>query len=321
MNLYIAMISEQLDIICAVASGRMVVSTIMVHSRFILQNNLTIDKLITFYYKELTNKFMTRGERHDFWEFVYVDNGEIEILTDSTQYNLAQGDIIFYKPNEFHAGRARNNTSPNLIIISFECSAPCMEFFQNKTFQLDEEERKILSKLIKEGSQAFDPPIDSPNMRFPKRRKDAQFGSEQMIKNYLEILLILMIRKGNIRQEPERLPIITTENREMGLIELIVEYMKNHVSENISPEQLCTEFTISRTQLMTAFKAKMGMGIKEYFNKIKIGKAKQLIRTGEYNFTQIAEKLSYSSIHYFSRHFKDLTNMTPTEYARSVKAR
>ncbi|NLC67299.1 MAG: helix-turn-helix transcriptional regulator [Clostridiaceae bacterium] len=196
-----------------------------------------------------------------------------------------------------------------------------MEFFRNKTFQLDEEEREILSKLMKEGREAFDPPVDSPKMRFPKRRNDAQFGSEQMIKNHLEILLILMIRKGRTGREKAKLTTITAENREKGLVELIIEYMDKHISENIKLEKLCTEFAVSRTQLITAFKAKAGMGVKEYFNKLKIDRAKEMIRSGEYNFTQIAEKLSYSSIHYFSRHFKSMTNMTPTEYARSVNAR
>ena len=38
------------------------------------------------------------------------------------------------------------------------------------------------------------------------------------------------------------------------------------------------------------------------------------------NFTQISDFLGYSSIHYFSRQFKKLSGMTPTEYATSIKA-
>ena len=46
-----------------------------------------------------------------------------------------------------------------------------------------------------------------------------------------------------------------------------------------------------------------------------------MIRNEQLNFTQISEKLGYTSIHYFSRQFKKLTNMTPSEYASSIKAR
>ena len=53
---------------------------------------------------------------------------------------------------------------------------------------------------------------------------------------------------------------------------------------------------------------------------MKINAAKQLIRTNKMNFTQISEQLGYTSIHYFSRQFKKVTGMTPSEYASSIKA-
>ena len=53
---------------------------------------------------------------------------------------------------------------------------------------------------------------------------------------------------------------------------------------------------------------------------MKINFARQLIRENDMNFTQISEFLGYSSIHYFSRQFKKLCGMTPTEYALSIKA-
>ena len=45
-----------------------------------------------------------------------------------------------------------------------------------------------------------------------------------------------------------------------------------------------------------------------------------MIREKQYNFTEIAQRLGYSSVHYFSRHFKQVAGMTPSEYAASVKA-
>ena len=53
---------------------------------------------------------------------------------------------------------------------------------------------------------------------------------------------------------------------------------------------------------------------------MKVNAAKQLIRTNKMNFTQISEQLGYTSIHYFSRQFKKVTGMTPSEYASSIKA-
>jgi YesN/AraC family two-component response regulator len=53
---------------------------------------------------------------------------------------------------------------------------------------------------------------------------------------------------------------------------------------------------------------------------MKIDRAKEMIREKKYNFSEISERLSFSSIHYFSRRFKLITGMTPSEYAASVKS-
>lgn len=99
-------------------------------------------------FMELSKRFQDPGEKHDFWELVYIDKGTMKVFVDKHSNILEQGDIIFYAPDEFHAGHALNETAPNLIIISFECDSPEMSFFKGKTFRLDEEERMILSLLV-----------------------------------------------------------------------------------------------------------------------------------------------------------------------------
>ncbi len=295
----------------------------MEYDRYLLREELVIKNIITFYYMELTRQYNnTIGENHDFWELVYVDKGEMEAYTDLNKYELSQGDIVFYRPNEFHRGMAKNDTAPNLIIISFDCSSQSMDYFIGKSFRLGKEEREILSRLISEGIEAFDPPIDSPYMRFPKAKPEAPFGSEQIIKNYLEILLIKLIRRM-LSEQNENLDLITIngDNKSRELTDRVIEFMKSNISKSMTPEQICQEFSISRTGLMTMFKLYTGTSVKEYFNKLKIEHAKSLIREEQHNFTQIADILGYSSVHYFSKHFKSLTDMTPTEYARSVQAK
>lgn len=294
----------------------------MNYEKYQLREDLVIKNIITFYYMELPRQFNAIGENHDFWEFVYVDKGELEAFTDLNKYELAQGDIVFYKPNEFHRGNAKNATAPNLIIMSFECSSAAMDYFIGKAFRLGKDEREILSRLISEGIQAFDPPIDSPNMGFPKGKPEAPFGSEQIIKNYLEILLLMLIRKmNNEGKEAINLSTINKENKGKVEIDKIIEFMKQNISKNLTPEQICQAFSISRSCLMSLFKLHYRTGVKEYFNKLKIDRAKSLIREEQHNFTEIAELLGYSSVHYFSKQFKNLTDMAPTEYARSVQAK
>ena len=53
---------------------------------------------------------------------------------------------------------------------------------------------------------------------------------------------------------------------------------------------------------------------------MKIDEAKKLISMKKYSVTEITSMLGFTSVHYFSRLFKQITDMTPTEYARSIKA-
>ena len=57
----------------------------------------------------------------------------------------------------------------------------------------------------------------------------------------------------------------------------------------------------------------------QYFTSLKIEEAKKLISYNKYTFTEIAYKLGYSSLHYFSRQFKKSTTMSLSEYAGTIK--
>ena len=77
----------------------------------------------------------------------------------------------------------------------------------------------------------------------------------------------------------------------------------------------------SRSYLERLFYEEMNCGIKQYFMQMKVERAKELISERHYSFTEIASMLGFNSIHYFSRTFKKYTDMTPTQYQRSVLMR
>ena len=61
-----------------------------------------------------------------------------------------------------------------------------------------------------------------------------------------------------------------------------------------------------------------GMGAVHYFQVLRMKEAKRLIRESDLSITGIAEKLGFSGIHHFSRVFRKVTGMTPTQYAKSI---
>ncbi len=284
-----------------------------------LKQDLVIHEVISIHYFEYFSDFSFPGESHDFWEFLCVDKGEVNILIDRNLVELHKNDIVFHKPNEFHSVIANGISAPNLVVISFRCKDPYMQFFKDKIFSIQENERALLASIIQEARLAFEGRLDDPYQEKLKRHKKRNFGSEQLIKLYLEQFLITLFRRLHDKTEHRKNAKFSKPSAQDSL-EKIHHYMEEHIHLPLRIRQICRDNLISRSKLQNLMMQESGKGIIEYFSHLKIEKAKSMIRTGDYNFTQTAEMLGYSSIHYFSRQFKKLTGMSPSEYASSIKA-
>ncbi|MGN1267534.1 MAG: helix-turn-helix domain-containing protein, partial [Dorea sp.] len=277
------------------------------------------------HYFEYMSNFAFAGEAHDFWEFLYVDKGEVNVSADDVHITLKRGEVIFHKPNEFHSVQATENIAPNVIVISFSSSSPAMHFFENQIFNIDELERSLLANIINETRNCFSGRLDDPYLTHMNKKESDVFGSEQMLRLLLEYFLIHLARRQSnpiILEKPlsKQLPKTTKSRSDHEVFNRILNYLEMNLHEHLSLELICRDNLIGRSQLQRLFQEKTGNGVIEYFSKMKIDAAKQLIRTDRMNFTQIAQHLGYSSIHYFSRQFKKITGMTPSEYASSIKS-
>ncbi len=285
-----------------------------------LDETIHIERIYTIHYFEYKSGFHFAGERHDFWEFQCVDKGKAEIQTDNGIYHLFSGQVIFHKPNEFHSLTAIGNTAPNIVVVSFECTSPCMKFFEEQLFRLSDSERNLMGMLVAEARRCIATPLDNPYTEKMEKKSEIPFGSQQLIRIYLEQMLIYMVRRHASPQLTVPIGKFVNLKNNSSAYNRVLTYMEEHIRESITLHQLCHDNMIGRSQLQKLFQEQHQCGAIEFFNRLKIESAKQLIRKNEMNFTQISEFLGYSSIHYFSRQFKKIAGMTPTEYISSIKA-
>ena len=157
------------------------------------------------------------------------------------------------------------------------------------------------------------------------RTASAAPDAEQLIRIHLEYFLIHLMRRYNhssITHTDNTLSSlkVTKMKSDTEVLNRIIHYMEyapefSHYNRTNLQRQYDWAVAVTKT-----IPQKTGLGIIEYFSNMKIETAKEMIRTGHMNFTQISEQLGYTSIHYFSRQFKKITDMTPSEYASSIKA-
>lgn len=283
-----------------------------------LKQDIKVEKIYTVHYFEFSKNYVFEGESHPFWEFVYVDKGEVNAVSDGKIIHLTKGQIIFHKPNEFHTLMADGITAPNILIVSFECSSDAIKFFENKVTNIGDHERRLLAKIIAESELAFSTPLDDLWTTHLERSENADIGSEQFIKICMEWLLLSIIRSSDAKQTKAPVSLIK-ENSQNEIFDKIVSYMEANLDRQLLLSEICRDNLVGRSYLQKLFREKTGGGAIDYFNRLKISAAKHMIRESSGNFTEISMKLGYTSIHYFSRQFKSITGMTLSEYAGSVK--
>jgi len=290
----------------------------MAYTKHNLRNSIDIDALFTIHYFEYTQNFLFEGEAHDFWEFICVDKGTVTICMDDEELVLHKNEIAFHQPNEFHKVSTYGQIAPNLVVISFQCNSPLMDFFRKKVLKIDERERSFLADILKEARNLFSSPLDDPYLEEMIKHEDVPVGTEQIIKINLEHFLLHLMRR-TIAEEQQMIGFPALKSG-ADVFKRVVDYMDANINDHLSIEQICRDNMIGRTQLQKIFQKEAGVSVIEYFTRLKIDAAKHMIRIGRLNFTQISEQLGYSSIHYFSRQFKKVTGMTPSDYVSSIKA-
>lgn len=292
----------------------------MTYKSNILSDTITIKEIVTVHYFEYQSDFIFAGESHDFWEFLCVDKGEVNVTAGKRTLSLQRGDIIFHPPGEFHSLCANRRIAPNLVVVSFPCHSPAMDFFRNKVLSIDNAERSLLGQLITVAGETFKGRLDDPYQTYMPKKETVPSGSEQFIRLYLELFLLrLLCRYSDPHSAPKQTD-MSIRRKQDEVYHRVIDYLSEHISDRLTLDRICRETLTSSSQIQGLIHQKHNCGVIELFNQMKVSEAKQLIRDNHLNFTGIAEKLGYTSIHYFSRQFKQSTGMTPSEYSSSIKS-
>ncbi len=293
----------------------------MAYKSVVLEDSVTINRIISVHYFQYMSDFSFPGESHDFWELVCVDRGEIDALAGDRRLTLKKGNILFHKPNEFHNVLTNGKVSPSLVVIGFECHSPAIKPFEDQLMSVQDTEKELMAQIIVEARNTFSGRLDDPYQEeLIFNSEPLTFGSAQLISHYLEQLMIHLYRRYFSYSLPVRSSRFLAEaSSGNDTYNRIVRYMEEHLGERMTIDRICRDNLVGRSQLQKLFRDTKGCGVIEFFSMMKIDTAKQMIRDNQLNFTQIADRLGYNSIHYFSRQFKQITTMTPSEYATSIR--
>lgn len=97
-----------------------------------------------------------------------------------------------------------------------------------------------------------------------------------------------------------------------------IQYIEENYTRNISLTDLAGQVNLSESYLSHLFKKETGSGIANYVLNLRLEMGKKLLKSTNLSVYEIAEKVGYSNVYYFSSSFKKAFGVSPTEYQKIV---
>lgn len=264
-----------------------------------LTHKLHIGGLYAFSHQEKENGFVFSGESHPMLELLYMEQGELHSVVDGQDILLKQGDIAVFGPNQWHMRYADVGVSPRYMTIIFDLEGVDITPLLNRKFAASQQMLALLQQILREQEQ-----IDN-------------YSSDMTI-SMLGLLILILLRE----QAPSRKERVQPSNighNEAEIIRQAQQYISYHVREKLTVPLVARQVDVSPSYLTALFHKNLQISPGEYIRRVKLQESKQLIRENKLNFTEIAAALQYSTVHHFSRQFKEKFGITPSEYAKSVR--
>ena len=261
-------------------------------------NSLKFSRLCTFFYQECARDFYFRGEQHEAMELVYVDRGELHNLVGGVDIPLRQQELLLIGRNTWHMQYA--DLPVNFLTVSFRTdhTSPCTAL-SGRSFDLTGPQLALLRQMLAENNAA-------------------EYAHDSM-ESLLRLLLISLLRSEQTHRsgKPKVLP--ATSHTEQRIADQLIQTISAHPGRKLTLQQLADSAHISTTYLHRIFRTQLGMTPGNYLEKVRIEESKLLLRDGALSMGEIAKQLGFSSQQQFSRQFRAVAGMTPSEYVRTLR--
>lgn len=265
----------------------------------------TVRSVITSFDVIRPKDFYFNGEMHDFWEVVFVIDGNVSATADERVYLLTEGQVLFHKPLEFHRIWSANNTAPHIIIFSFEALGEGMRFFENKLFTVGDDGREAINKICKNVCSALDAAEKAG------KNSDDYILASHKASNAIESFLLSLYNTEAAKHIP-------TGSAGSEDYKKIVRVMHENADKNITVSQIATLCNMSVSSLKKKFSMYSDKGVGKYFVYVKMRKAITMLCDGM-SAPEISDTLGFSSVNYFYAAFKREIGLTPKEYLSQSK--
>lgn len=276
----------------------------MVWLAYSIKEQIQITDMYSLFEVYYNNGYAFPGESHNFWECLYVMDGEVCVSGDERVYNLSQGSIIFHKPLELHKFIVNGDNGADLLIFSFTAEGPLTTYLRDKVFELSDFQKKIIAALRSYiHAKTADFPVEGHSTIHSLAPFHTLPNYSQMISTYLQQLMLSLAEEGTVSS--------VSSAPDAIIFSKAISYLNSNIHRQPTVPEIARFCNVSEASIKRIFDKYAGMGVHKYLLKLKIKAAAELLQDGE-SVSNVSDRLGFNSQSYFSRAFKRETGMMPS---------
>ena len=235
---------------------------------------------------------------HEVFEIYHVLEGEFTLRCDGNEHRMKKGDTYFVNWCIPHQDK---NYSDDAKVYSCRIDDKLLGSAKNDF------KKKNLGKVFFENDLDF---IKMFSQLCNLSEKDEGISELKVNIIFLKMFEKILTENENIKTYKKE------DNKNFVIFKEIFIYLKNHLSENISLDDLSNEIGLHKNYLCRVFKDVTGHSIIAYFNTIRSHKAITMMRNN-IPLNDISDSLGFCDYNYFSRSFKKSMGHPPSYYIKN----
>lgn len=238
--------------------------------------------------------------RKDF-QLLYIASGKAHFYFNDQETIVSAGHMVLYYPNEEQKYEYYGHDQTEVYWVHFTGGNVTHLL---RSYQIPREQHVFYCGFGLEYPQLFRSMIYELQMCREKY--------EQMLEMYLCQLFIRLQRNFTSSFSVDH-------SHTIEIIDTATAYFNEHYSEPLQIEQYAKDHHVSTSWFIRTFRQYTGLTPMQYILQRRIYNAEALLQNQQYNITEIARIVGYDNPLYFSRIFKKIKGLSPSEYRQGIR--
>ena len=242
----------------------------------------------------------------DFCVLIYVIDGCIYVTEGDTDYEVNAGELLILKNGIHHFGKKKIQKGTKWIFVHFRISAD----YNASPFHPDASPLGAYDATA-ESILTLPKFLDSVSARFEKELKtfiEYAQSDDAYKKWFINQRLFLLLSSLAVSAQGF--------SNNLTLSDRICRYLSDNIGVPFSSENIEKRFYLSYKYMSHLFKKEKGVTMQQYHNSVRMDEACRLLCSTLMSIGEIADKLGFSDVLYFSRCFRNYTGKSPSAYRK-----